>query len=89
MDFSEKRKISLRACFLYNKILIKRSWLKTKNIESTERWKTSLPKEIVKNADPHKPLLKNNDHARVMRKYDFVAPSNNHYLWEKSPNFFW
>ena len=33
------------------------SWFKIKNIESTERRKTSFPKEIVENADLHKPTL--------------------------------
>ena len=38
------------------------SWFKTfdskqKNTESTERQKTSFPKETVENADLHKPVL--------------------------------
>ena len=38
------------------------SWFKTfdskqKNTESTERRKTSFPKETVENADLHKPVL--------------------------------
>ena len=33
------------------------SWFKIKNIESTERRKTSFPKEIVENADLHKSVI--------------------------------
>ena len=33
------------------------SWFEIKNIESTERRKTRFPKEIVENADLHKPVL--------------------------------
>ena len=32
-------------------------WFKTKNTESTERRKTSLPKQTVENADLHKTVL--------------------------------
>ena len=33
------------------------SWLKTKNTENTEKRKTSFRKEILENADQHKPVL--------------------------------
>ena len=42
----------------YFNILLQNVWFKTKkNTESTERRKTSFPKEVVENADLHKPLL--------------------------------
>ena len=37
--------------------------------EKTEIWETNFLKEIVENADLHKPVLnKNNDQTRIMRK---------------------
>ena len=56
-------------------ILVQNIWIKTTNTESTKRRKTSFRKEIVKNADLHKPVLN-----KVMTtqewcvKYNFVAP---------------
>ena len=48
--------------------------LKTKNAESRERRKTSVRKEIVKNADLHKPVLNKIMTAQEeCGKYDFVA----------------
>ena len=41
----------------YFNALIQNIWLKTKNIESTERWKASFPKETVANAELHKAAL--------------------------------
>ena len=38
--------------------MIQNIWLKTKNIESRERWKTSFPKETVENVDPHGAVLR-------------------------------
>ena len=34
------------------------SWFKTKNTETTERWKTGFPKETAENADLHKAVWK-------------------------------
>ena len=39
-------------------VLVQNIWLKAKNTESTERRITSFQKEIVENADLHKPVLK-------------------------------
>ena len=48
------------------------------NKKHREHKKTSLiPKEVIENADLQKPGIKqNNDHTRIMRKYNFVAPLN-------------
>ena len=54
---------------------IQNIWLKIKNTESTDRRKTSFPKEIVENADLHKTAL-----SKIIItqekcvNYDFVAP---------------
>ena len=37
--------------------VLKNTWFKTKNTESTERQKTSFPKETVENAELHKSVL--------------------------------
>ena len=38
------------------KVLVQNIRCKTKNTESTEKRKTSFPKELVENADLHKPV---------------------------------
>ena len=51
------------------------SCFKTKNTESTERRKTTFPKETVENADTHKAVLnKTMTTQKWCEKYDFVAP---------------
>ena len=57
-------------------------WLKTKNTESTERRKTGSRKEIVENADLHKPVLsKIMTPQELCAKYGFVAPLNVFATW--------
>ena len=55
--------------------MVQNIWIKTTSTESTERWKTSFGKEIVENADLHKPVL---DKVMTTQEqcvnYNFVAP---------------
>ena len=55
--------------------LTQNNWFKAKSTESTERWKTSFPKETVEYADLHDPALNNiMTTQEKCLKYDFVAP---------------
>ena len=55
--------------------MIQNIWFKRKNAESTERRKTSFPKETIENADIHKAVLNKTITTQQQSvKYDLVAP---------------
>ena len=61
-EFLYKMRTKLRTKITYHyktyfNILIQIIWFKTKNTESTEKWKTSFPKGTVENANLNKPVL--------------------------------
>ena len=58
MSFHKERtKLQSNIYNTYVKILIQNIWFRVKYTESTKRQKTSIVKEIVKIANPHKPVL--------------------------------